>query len=166
MASRRLIALVAVFALVASLGAPATAGKKKKAPKPYTSEEGRIAVPHTLLYASTAEVNSVTANEFEARCEIPASNGFDAYVYEVPAEYQKIQANFHAYGKASLGWDLYAFFYKEDCTLQPYAITASGTTSFSKQDAEGIMPAGTAYVLIADFLGDPATVYYELSPLK
>jgi hypothetical protein len=155
-------AAVALAALIvtASLG-PAVAGKKK--PKPYTSEEGIIAVPHTMLNSTTGEVNSVTAREFEARCEIPASNGLDAYVYEVPKAYQKIEAEIAARANASIAWDLYVFFYTKDCVRAPYSLGAQG--SVTQADVEGPMPKGTAFVLIADFAGEPTTVYYELKPL-
>jgi hypothetical protein len=159
---RKTLAITLAIVLAATLVGPATAGKKKKAPKPYTSEEGIIAVPHTMLYASSGEINSITANEFEQRCAIPASNGLDAYVYEVPKEYQNIEADIAAHAKAQVAWDLYAFFFKADCSLQPYSLQAAGTVAMN--DVEGIMPAGTAWVLLADFAGDPATVWFELKP--
>ncbi len=163
MRGRQILAIFLSLALALAFAAPATAGKKK-GPKPYKSEEGIILVPHTLLVSSTNQVNSVTAREFENRCAIPASNGLDAYVYEVPKEYQKIEADFVAKGKAQIAWDLYAFFYDANCKRSPVQINASG--AITQQDAQGIMPAGTTYVLIADFAGDPAIVHYELKPRK
>jgi hypothetical protein len=162
---KKTIVLMLIVALVAALGSTATAGKKKKkGPKPFTSSEGLIGVPHTVLYSSSGEVNSVTAKEFEARCAIPASNGLDAYVWEVPAEYQAIESNIETFSAGS-SYDLYAFFYKEDCTLQAYSLTASGSTGLVANAPKGIMPAGTAYVLMANFLGDPAAaIHFELKP--
>ncbi len=150
-----------VLALVASLAAPALAGKKK--PKPYTSPDGVIALAHTMLYSSTGEVNSVTAREFQARCAVPATNGLDAFVYEVPAAYQKIQSNITATADSSVGHDLYAFFYDKTCKLLPTSVTA-GAVVGEKNDAEGIMPAGVSWVLLANFAGDPAVVRFELKP--
>ena len=167
MTLKKTLVLVLVLALCASLSADAVAGKKKekKGPKPYTSEEGMILVPHTMLVSSTGEVNSVTAQEFENTCSIPVTNGFDAYVYEVPEDYRKIEADIAVKGAAQSGWQLYAFFYDENCARNPYAITPGGTADPTlKQDAEGIMPPGTTYILVADFLGDPVTVHYELRP--
>ena len=160
---RRVLTVLLVLALVASLGVPAMAGKKKK-PKPFTSEDGLIAVPHTLLYATSNEVNSVTANEFENLCQVPVTNGLDAYVWEVPADYQNIESTIKAASTAS-AYDLYVFFYKEDCTLQAYSLQASGSTELIQQAPTGLMPAGTHYVLMANFLGDPAaTVNFTLTP--
>lgn len=163
---KKIMVLTLVVAVIAALVvAPATAGKKKKGPKPYTSPEGLIAVPHTMLYASTGEVNSVTANEFENLCAIPVSNGLDAYVWEVPAEYKSIDSNIETFSAGS-AYDLYAFFYKEDCTLQPYSLQASGSTGLVTNAPKGQMPAGTAYVLMANFLGDPAAaIHFTLKPL-
>jgi hypothetical protein len=162
MSPKKTLAVVMAVMLAATLLGPAAVAKKRKKPKPYTSEEGIIAAPHTMLYATSGEVNSVTANEFETTCSIPVSNGVDAYVYEVPAEYQKIEADISVTATAQVAWDLYAYFYKSDCTLQPYSLQAAGTVAMN--DIQGLMPAGTAYVLIADFAGDPATVQYELKP--
>jgi hypothetical protein len=156
---RKLLAVVLAAGLVTTVGGAAAGAKKK--PKPYKSEDGVIAVGHTLLYSSTGEVNSVTAKEFENSCAIPASNGLDAYVYEVPAAYQKLEMTFKAVGKAQVAWDLYGFFYDKDCKRLPSAAAAQGAVTMA--DATGVMPAGTAYVLIANFAGDPVTVHYELT---
>jgi hypothetical protein len=161
MTLKRVLALTTALVLAAGMAGPATAGKKK-APKPYTSEDGLIVAPHTMLYSSTGEVNSVTANEFENRCAIPASNGLDAYVYEVPKEYQSIEAQIAAHSGATVAWDLYIFFYDKDCQMLPVPIAAQGAVT--NADAEGPMPKGTTYVLIANFAGEPGTVFYELKP--
>jgi hypothetical protein len=160
MTSRKIVSVVVALGLVALIGGPAAGAKKK--PKPYKSEDGIIAVGHTMLYSSTGEVNSVTAREFESTCGVPASNGLDAYVYEVPATYQKLQMNIKAVGAAQVAWDLYIFFYDKDCKRNPAAVAAQGSVTMA--DASGVMPAGTAYVLIANFAGDPVTVHYELTP--
>lgn len=160
---RSVIVTALVIALAASSLAPAAAGKKKsKGPKPYKSPEGTIAVAHTMLYSSTGEPQSVTAKEFQNRCAVPASNGFDAYVYEVPKEYQTIQANIAARGTSNVGHDLYAFFYDDKCVLKS-AVSAQAAVA-EKIDAEGIMPAGTFWVVLASFAGDPVKVFYELKP--
>ena len=159
MKSGKLLAVVLAAGLVATVWGPAAGAKKK--PKPYKSEDGIIAVGHTMLYSSTGEVNSITAKEFENSCAIPASNGLDAYVYEVPAAYQKLDMTFKAVGKAQVAWDLYGFFYDKDCKRLPSAAEAQGAVGMS--DTSAVMPAGTAYVLIANFAGDPVTVHYELT---
>lgn len=159
---KRMLVLAVVAGLVTMVGGPASGGKKK--PKPYKSEDAVIALAHTVLYSSTGEVNSVTAKEFESSCAIPASNGLDAYVYEVPAAYQKTEWTFKGIGQAQVGWDLYAFFYDKECSR--LSVIAASGAGVSKTDASGVMPAGAAYVLMASFSGDPVTVHYELTPYK
>lgn len=164
MSFKKILIPALVVGLLAGSVVPATAGKKKSnKPKPYTSEEGVILAPHTLLNSATGEVNAVTAKEFEARCAIPATNGIDAYVYEVPAAYQKIEAQIKAIGSSTIGHDLYVFFYDKECNRNPVSISADAATG-GANDAEGILPKGTTYVLIADFCCDPATIHYELKP--
>lgn len=163
MSFKKILVPVLVVGLLLASVVPATAGKKKAKPKPYKSEEGMILAPHTLLFSSTGEVNSVTGREFENRCATPATNGIDAYVYEVPAAYQKIEAQIKAVGSSTIGHDLYVFFYDKECTRNPMSLQAGAATG-GANDAEGLMPKGTAYVLIADFCCDPATIHYELKP--
>ena len=164
---KRSIVLFTALSLVAAFAAaPATAGKKKKkGPKPYTSSEGAVMVPHTMLVSSTDRVNSVTAYEFEARCDIPATNGVDAYVWEVPADYQKIESTITSFGDGG-SHQLYVFFYKADCTRQTYYLSPSTNTDLETETApEGIMPKDTAFVLVSNFLGHPGVkVWFELKP--
>ena len=145
---RRAIILGLTLALALSTQA-AWAGKK---PKPYKSEEVSIAIAHPIFYSTTESVNTVTAKEFEARCAIPASNGLDAYVFEVPAAFQKVAASVEAIGSASgpLGYDLDMFIYDKSCQLTT-VFNAEGT------DEAGMIPKGTGYVLVQNYLGDPGT---------
>lgn len=163
MTIRKTLVIGLVMALAVSLLGPAAlAGKKKKGPKPYKSDEGMLLLSHTLLIASTGEANNVTLQEFENRCEIPTTNGLDAYVWEVPKDYQKIQSNVAARSTATQAWDLYFMMYDKNCELKLYL---SPTTSVpNTEDTEGVMPAGIAYVAIANFLGEPANVWWEAKP--
>jgi hypothetical protein len=165
MTVKRMLAIALALVVGASLIAGTATAAKKKGPKPYKSEEGMVAIPHTLLRASSGQQNSITIQEFENRCAVPASNGLDAYVFEVPEDYRKIDATITTHATATY-YDLYALFYDESCKLGAYALEASGSTGLSTEAPYGTMPAGTAYVVIADFLGDPATVSFDLKPLK
>ncbi len=161
---KNVLAPVLVLALVmGAMTAPSVAAKKKKKPKPYTSEEGVVAIGHTLAMSSTGEANSITLNEFEATCAIPATNGIDAFVYEVPAEYQKITSNVAARAEATATWDLYFLMYDKDCKLLPTYLSPT-TTIPNTADTEGIMPPGAAYVAITNFAGPPAIVHWEAKP--
>jgi len=142
-----------VFLLVLSLvgGAQsALAGKRKKKPKPYKSEQVTLAVPHPVAFSNTGSVNSITAKEFENTCALPSSNGLDAYVFEVPAAFKRFDARVEAIGEGGgpLGYDLDIYLYDASCQVT-FPFNAAGT------DETGLLPKGTAFILIHNYLGDP-----------
>ena len=147
--------------LLAAMVHPAFAAKKKL--KPYKSDEVTVGLAHPVFFGNTGSVNSVTAKEFENSCAIPASNGLDAYVFEVPKEYQTVQAMVKAVGSGAAtpaGYDLDIYMYDKDCVVK-LAANAEGT------DETGVMPIGTAYVLVQNYLGEPQTAFHlELAPYK
>jgi len=150
--------LCLALALLVAVAAPsALAGKKKKKPKSWKSEEVTVTVPHPVFYGQTQEVNNVTAQEFESSCAIPNSQGFDAWVFEVPKPYQKLDAALGALGSGGT-YDLDVFFYDADCAIK-MASQAEGT------DESAFMPAGTAWVLVHNYLGDPNVSFHiEIKP--
>jgi hypothetical protein len=158
---RRMLVPFLVCALVAGLSAvPATAGKKK--PKPFKSEAHVLALSHTMLQATTGERNNITLREFENTCAIPTTQGLDAVVWEVPAEYQKISSQVTTGTTATQAWDLYFVMYDKDCQHQ---FTYGAVGSVTQADATGTMPPGIAYVGIANFGGEPADVWWEAKAL-
>ncbi|MFN2593673.1 MAG: hypothetical protein ABR579_02145 [Actinomycetota bacterium] len=135
-------------ALALLMVAPAAwAGAK---PQPYKSAEGTIALSHPIFYGNTGTVNNVTAKEFEQTCAIPASNGVDSYVFAVPKPYQKVTAIVDAIGTDTgpAGYDLDMYFYDKTCKN-------NGASNVAGVDEEGLLPKGTAYVLVDNYLGDP-----------
>jgi hypothetical protein len=157
--TKKLIALALSLPLL-FVGSNALAGKK--APKPYKSEEVTIAVAHPVFYGQSGAVNTVTAKEFENSCAAPASNGLDAYVFEVPKDYQGMPAEISAIGASAgpAGYDLDIYLYDAACKTT-LAINAAGT------DETGVMPKGTAWILIQNYLGDPGlSAHIELKPYK
>ena len=158
---KKLIAALLVLGLLVAFAGPAAAKKKKKGPKPYTSEEATINVGHPVFYDASGTILSVTAQEFMNSCAIPQSNGLDAYVYEVPAEYQNTTASIQAFGSegTQVAYDLDIFLFDSSCSQV-------GVFNSSSADEGGIMDKGTTYVLIYNYTGDPVTVHYELKPAK
>ena len=147
---KRLIAFAVVASLALSV-TPALAGKKK--PKPYKSETVSTGIPHTLGYNSTQSVNSVTAKEFESSCSIPSSNGLDGYVFEIPKEYQGIQASIEAIGSnqgTPASYDLDIYMYDASCKVN-FVSQATGT------DESAVIPKGTAFVFVHNYQGEPNT---------
>lgn len=153
---KKLIALIAAVALIAVPGA-ASAAKKK--PKPYKSETVTIAMGHPVANSASGSVVSVTGQEFIARCALPASNGLDGYVFEIPATYQKINASIEAIGVSPADvYDADIYTFDADCNLVQ-AINAEGT------DESGTLIAGTAFVFVHNYLPGPIDVHIELKPL-
>ena len=158
MAKKIAVLMVVLPLLIGSQAASAA----KKGPKPFKSEEVTIAVPHPVVYGNTGSVNSITAKEFEGSCSTPSSNGLDAYVFEVPKDYQNVQAEISAIGSSSgpAGWDLDIYLYDANC-VTTFALNAEGT------DESGVIPKGTAWILIHNYLGDPGlSAHIELKPYK
>ena len=153
---RKLIAVAAALAIVVAPSA-AFAGKKK--PKPYTSETVTIAVGHPVFSSASGTVVAATAQEFMARCAIPASNGFDAYVFEVPAEYQKIEANLEVTGAPGLpyAYDIDVYTYDSSCASNSIQ-NSPGT------DQSGFLFKGTAYILVHNYEPGPIDVQLTLKP--
>ena len=152
---RKLIAVAAALAVVVAPSA-ASAGKK---PKPYKSETVSIATGHPVFSSASGTVVSVTAQEFINTCSIPASNGLDAYVFEVPAEYQNIEAKLEATGTgaAAPAYDVDVYTYDSSC-VQNSAQNSPGT------DQSGYLFKGTAFVLVHNYEPGPLDVQLTLKP--
>ena len=152
---RKLIAITAALA-IALVPAAASAGKKR--PKPYKSETVSIVANHPVLHSpSEGDVISVTAQEFKARCELPATNGLDGAVFEIPAEYQKIITSITAVGASPAPYDVDIYAFNSDCEVTQ-ALNSVGT------DETGTLLKGTAFVFVHNYPAGPVDVYIELKP--
>lgn len=163
---KKTLALLLTLAVAASLAGPASAGKKPKGPKPYKSEEVTIQLGHSVLYGTSGTIAGVTAQEFMNSCSIPASNGLDAYVWEVPEDYKNIDSVITSFGAGgAAGYDLDIFLFDDSCAV---TLASQGTTP----DESTVVAAGTAYILIYNFgtssipVGgsDAVTARFELKP--
>ena len=156
--SKKLLIIGLVLALTAALAGPSVAKKKKKGPKPYTSEEVTVQLGHPVFYGASGTVVGVTPQEFIRSCALPSSNGLDAYVFEVPKDYQKIQASIEATGSAEgIEHDIDIYLFDSSCTSTG-AFNAAGT------DESGVIAAGTAFILLHNYTGGPTTMQFTLKP--
>lgn len=156
--SKKLLILGLVLALAAALAGPVAA--KKKGPKPYKSEEVSIEVGHPFFFGTSGTLLGLTPQEFINSCAIPSSNGFDAYVFEVPKDYQKTTAAITATGVADgspVEADMDIYLYDSTCT-NVGAFNAAGT------DESGVMSPGTAFVVVHNYTGGPTTAQISLKP--
>ncbi|HEV3472784.1 MAG TPA: hypothetical protein VG408_06205, partial [Actinomycetota bacterium] len=138
---------------------PATqAVAAKKKPKPYKSDEVTIAIAHPILYTSTEDAVNVTIQEFKNRCALPGTQGLDAHIFPVPDVYRTIDAGVSAIGAGGT-YDLDLLFFDETCAIL-------GVSQATGTDEVGFMPAGTTYIALYNYLGDPNTAgHIELKPL-
>ena len=154
---KKMIAVALALAIVAAPSA-AVAGKKKKGPKPYTSESVTIQMGHPVFNGNSGSIVSLTAQEFMGTCAIPASNGFDAYVFEVPADYQKIDAELEAVGAGAVAaYDLDVYTFDSSCAITS-AQNSPGT------DQVGYLAKGTAFILVHNYEPGPIDVTLTLKP--
>lgn len=161
---KNLVIAILLLGLVAALGNPATAAKKKKKKlKPYKSETVTINVGHPVFHgASGGNLASVTAQEFFQSCATPQSNGVDAWVFTVPKAYTKtvaaIEAEATSASPVPIDMDLY--FYNKACAQVGFA------NSEAPGGESGVIPKGTAFVLMHPYTGAPVDGFITLKPYK
>lgn len=160
--SKKLLILGLVLAVAAALAAPASAGKKK-GPKPYKSEVVTVQLGHPVFNGQSGTVVGITPQEFINTCALPTTNGVDAYVFEVPKDYQKITSSIEATGvgvtdaAAPADVDIYLF----DSSCADHGKFNSAGTSES-----GVLMAGTAYIVLHNYTGGPTDLQFTLKPVK
>lgn len=162
MLKKTLVTLVAAALVAAPAGTGAFAkAKKKKAPKPYVSEEITIQAGHPAFRSQSGTLVTVTAQEFIRTCAVPSTNGVDAAVFEVPADYKGLSASIKALGSGAGpgGYDLDLYLFDESCTEVAF-YNPTGT------DEVGIMTTDTAFILVHQYAPGPVTTHIELSVSK
>lgn len=159
MLKKMLVGLVAASLVAAPAGAGALAkAKKKKGPKPYVSSEIAIRTGHHAAHSQSGTLVTVTAQEFIRTCAIPGTNGVDAAVFEVPADYKGLEASVKAIGTgAPAPYDLDLYLFDESCNEVVF-YNPTGT------DEAGILTEDTAYVLVHNFEPGPVSAHIELRP--
>ena len=162
MLRKTLVSLVAASLIAAPAGAGALAKGKKKGPKPYVSADIAIQTGHPAAHGQSGTLVTVTAQEFIRRCAIPATNGVDAAVFEVPAAYKGLaNASIKAIGTSPgpAGYDLDLYLFDESCT----EVAVYNPTN---TDEIGILTADTAFILVHQYQPGPITARIELTPPK
>lgn len=162
--SKKLLILGLVLALAAAFAGPAAAGKKKKkGPKPFKSETISVEIGHPVFNGYSGTLVGVTPQEFIQTCALPSTNGLDAAVYEVPADYAKIQSSIEATGTgvtdAAAPADIDIYLFDESCA-QIGAFNAAGTSE------AGVVAPGTAFIVLHNYTGGPTDMQFTLKPYK
>lgn len=154
MVRRSLMTGLVACLLVGAVVAPAEAGKKKKPKKaPVTFEEsGSLAIGHP---ATVEAENGIARAEFLQSCAIPATQGTDGYVIELPPEITAVNSNVNLSGGDAAGLhDLDMYFFDETCS-------PNGALSTEAVDEFGLMPAGTSYVFVSAWMGVEVTFDFK-----
>lgn len=159
MLKKALVSLLAASLVAAPAAGALAKAKKKKGPKPYVSSDITIQTGHTAAHGASGTLVTVTAQEFIRRCAIPASNGVDAAVFEVPADYQGLTATVKAIGTAPgpAGYDLDLYLFDASCNQVAF-YNPTGT------DEIGTLTADTAFVVVHQYQPGPVTAHIELTP--
>lgn len=147
--------LLASLLVVAVVGGPAAAGKKKKKPKPPPvpvtetitfEEEGTTRVPALTnrVGGGVTELEFVIAKEC---AEMPATQGHDGHVIELPEPYRDGNATLALTGSDATGlYDYNVYLYDSNCSLmEPYIEEGA--------DASGAIPAGAQWAVVDMVMG-------------
>lgn len=160
---KNLLIAILLLGLVAALGNPATAAKRKKKLKPYKSPTVTITAGHPVFHgASGGNLASVTAQEFFRTCATPQSNGLDAWVFTVPKAYTKTVAAIGAQATSAspVPIDMDMYFYNKACAEVGFA------NAEAPGGETGVIPKGTAYVLVHPYTGAPVDTFITLKPYR
>ena len=153
-----LITLMVPTMILASLLAPAQARKAKKKKKPLVTFEtnGSIAVANP---ADLFDVG-ITRSEFETGCSVPAvTQGVDGYVIELPPKVSAVTTRVLVSGTSPSGVGLLdMFFFDKTC--------ANTGRILGSYDGDPIMAAGTKFVLVTNWLGDPIEFTFNATEVR
>lgn len=150
--------VLAAFLVLGLMGAPAALAKKKKkkkakapATKTITFEEsGTIAAPAptSLVIGGITEVEFAQVNSCGS---LPASQGFDGHVVELPEDFRSGSATLEVLGSDATGaYDLDVYFYDGACgLLEPYMTEGA--------DPSGAIPAGATWAVVDLLVGANAS---------
>ncbi len=140
---RGIVVALVLGLLVAALVGPAEAGKKKRRPI-VVKKSGAFALSNPTDFEAGA---GIVRNEFMETCAIPASQGLDGFVFQLPKNIRTRQAKATLTGSDSTGfYDLDMYFFTKSCE-------SNGEVSTEAVHEQGIMPAGTRFVLISAYFG-------------
>jgi extracellular elastinolytic metalloproteinase len=152
---KAVVYLLASILVVGLIGGPAIAGKKKKKkppvpPAPVTQTitfeaEGTTKVPAVTNAAGggVTEIEFTVANSCGS---MPATQGHDGYVVELPEPYRDGNATITVAGSDATGlYDYNVYLYDSECNLmEPYIEEGA--------DASGAIPAGAQWAMV-DMVG-------------
>ena len=153
---KKLFATAIAASLVLGLlaGPSALAGKKKKKPKPPATRTVTLEESGTIMAPAPTSIAlfGITEGEFAQTCAMPASQGVDGWVVELPEDFRMGTGLIDVVGTDATGaHDLDVYFYDSACGLMvDYSLTGGA-------DESGAIAPGAAWAVVDLFIGANAT---------
>lgn len=152
---KSLVVGVAALLVLGMIGAPAATAKKKKPKKPTTQtitfeQEGtiRVAAPSSAAYFGVTDGEFLVVHECG---QMPTTQGHDAFIVEIPADFQTGSGTLAVAGTDSTGvHDFDVYLYDAGCTLMEPYITEGA-------DPSGIILPGAKWAVVSLFTGANAS---------
>lgn len=150
-----IISLLVPVIVIGGLLGPVSAKKKKRAPVTFKAD-GSILVPNPLDLMDVG----ITRTEFESACEVPfATQGLDGFVIEVPRAVSAVNTRVSVTATSASGVGLIdLFFFDENCTDVGMIL--------GSDDFDPLMYAGTKFVLVTNWLGDPTDFTFSATEVR
>jgi putative nucleotidyltransferase with HDIG domain len=119
---------------------------------PTYSATGRIKAGNPLSPGR----GGVTLTEFLLSCGLPASQGLDGWVFELPSAFPERSAAASVRGGGTIGdYDLEMRFFSASCDFL-------GSVSTRNADEGGVLPAGTHFVVVQEARGIDTVVHLSV----
>ena len=153
---RKLVAGLVIALAVGTVAEAAPATAKKMRRKPVTFQAaGSVALPNPTDLMGAG----ITRTEFETSCAVPAaSQGLDGYVIRLPKKVTAVTTNVAVVGTSPSGIGLLDLFFFDGSCAELGEILGSDT-------GPPVMPSGTKFVLVTNWLGDPTDfVFHAVEP--
>ena len=139
-----LVAAVAAGSL--AIAAPSSAGERKK-PLTFKASGSLLAPSPIDLFGQ-----GITRTEFTTACAVPATQGLDGYVIELPKKMTLVDSTVYTEATGLVGLNLLdLFFFSEDCTEMGDFL--------GSDEGVPVIPQGTKYVLVTNWFGEPETTF-------
>ena len=157
--TRRIIVLGLSLSLLTAISGPAATA----APVPFTTT-GSIATSD-VVDAWIVGPTSVTVREFAATCAIPTTQGFDAFVIELPSEMSRAAADVRVdWSAAASAHNVHMWFANARCGTTGHA--GAYNSVLGETHEEGTFPRDTKYVLVIATLGAALDFTFTATPVR
>lgn len=147
-----------LLAGVLVLAGIAGSAEAKKKPRPLVTFEAEGST--TLSNPTDLMGHGITRTEFENSCAVPTiTQGVDGFVIELPRKVSAVTTRVSVNGASASGVGLMDLFFFSDLCGDMGEILGS-------DDFDPLMPAGTKFVLVTNWLGDPTEFTFTATEVR